>query len=101
MNNGAMTILKLCKICPEKAAERIEAMNNKIADLEAEKFKLLDCMLGISDACIGEISMNYKLEAEHIGHWIYKATGKTNPELTKIIKESNYNEANQIHDNTI
>tara|TARA_R110000822_G_scaffold126546_1_gene261749 strand:- start:174 stop:461 length:288 start_codon:yes stop_codon:yes gene_type:complete len=83
-----ITLYKLVRKEPDWAASRIEFMNNKIAELEAARFKLLDCMLGISDACIGEITMSYKLDAEHIGQWIYEATGKTNPELTKIIKDN-------------
>lgn len=32
----------------------------------------------ISNMCIGEITMNYKLDAQYIGELIYKVTGMTN-----------------------
>ena len=58
-----------------------------IAELEKERIKLLSCLLGISNECIGEIAMNYRLDAQMIGESIYAATGKTNPELAKALKE--------------
>ena len=66
---------------------RNEKLESRIAELEAERKKLLFCLLKISDQCIGEISMNYRLDAQHIGESIYQATGKTNPELGKALKE--------------
>lgn len=43
-------------------------------------------LCAISDMCIGEITMNYKLDAEYIGQVIYQATGKSNPDLHDEIK---------------
>ena len=48
---------------------------------EAHIKKLEAALTDISNMCIGEIAMNYKLDAESIGELIYEATGKTNPEL--------------------
>ena len=58
-----------------------------IAELEEGRITLLSCLLGISNECIGEIAMNYRLDAQMIGESIYAATGKTNPELAKALKE--------------
>lgn len=57
------------------------------AQLEKERFTLLSCLLGISNECIGEIAMNYKLDAQMIGESIYTVTGLSNPELAKALKE--------------
>ena len=58
-----------------------------IAELEKERIKLLSCLLDISDGCIGEITMNYRVDAEYIGRKIYAATGMANPQLTEALKE--------------
>jgi hypothetical protein len=71
-----------------RAAEMIEKKDEQIEELEKERVALLSCLLGISNECIGEIAMNYKLDAQMIGESIYAATGKTNPELAKALKES-------------
>lgn len=48
----------------------------------AEQIKKLEAALtDISNMCIGELAMGYRLDAEAIGQLIYEATGKTNPEL--------------------
>ena len=59
----------------------------RIAELEKERIKLLSCLLDISDECIGEITMNYRVDAEYIGRKIYAATGMTNPQLTEALKK--------------
>ena len=63
------------------------AQQKRIAELEKERIKLLSCLLDISDGCIGEITMNYRVDAEYIGRKIYAATGMTNPQLTEALKE--------------
>lgn len=68
--------------------EQCETVMNYVVELEKERITLLSCLLGISNQCIGEIAMNYTLDAEMIGESIYAATGKTNPELAKAIKGS-------------
>lgn len=42
----------------------------------------------ISNMCIGEIAMSYKLDAACIGDLIYDATGMTNPELNKALESA-------------
>ena len=41
------------------------------------EYKLLSCLYGIQQMCIGEIAMNYKLDAEYIGRMISETTGMT------------------------
>jgi len=75
-----------CKTMSEMTLDNIR-LSNRIAELEKEHTTLLSCLLGISNECIGEIAMNYKLDAQMIGESIYVATGKTNPELAEALKE--------------
>ena len=43
-----------------------------MTDLE---YELLSCLFDIQQMCIGEIAMNYKLDAEYIGRMISETTG--------------------------
>ena len=43
--------------------------------------KAQEALAAISNMCIGEITMGYKMEAEAIGELIYSATGMNNQEL--------------------
>jgi len=49
--------------------------------------KYLAVLCEIQNMCIGEITMSYKLDAEHIGAMIADVTGMTNPELNKLVSE--------------
>ena len=49
--------------------------------------EVLDLLTEISQMCIGEISLNYKLDAQYIGQRIYEVTGLTAPELLKKLDE--------------
>ena len=60
---------------------------DKIAELENKNAKMLECLCDISDACIGQLTMSYSLDAEGIGNSIYEATGMTNPQLNASLKE--------------
>ena len=59
----------------------------RIAELEIERVKLISCLSDISNACIGQITMSYNLDAEGIGQSIYAATGMTTPEMTDYLKD--------------
>lgn len=59
----------------------------EVAQLKADKAELLEALTDISNMCIGEISMGYKLDAQSIGESIYKATGLTNPELNNLLQK--------------
>jgi hypothetical protein len=59
----------------------------RISALEQERLVLLSCLLGISDECIGQITMSHGLDAEGIGQSIYAATGMTNPQMNAYLKE--------------
>jgi len=48
---------------------------------ESDLSALLCALANISNMCIGEIAMGYKLDAQAIGETIWKATGMTNQEL--------------------
>ena len=50
------------------------------------ELKLLEVLSEISNMCIGDMAMGYKLDPSTIGEMIYKATGMTNPELNDMIK---------------
>ena len=59
----------------------------RISELESERIKLISCMSDISNACIGQITMSYDLDAERIGRSIYEATGMTTPEMDAYLKD--------------
>ena len=54
--------------------------------LLGENKKLLECLAGVSNACIGELAMGYRIDANAIGEDIYKATGLTNKQLNEAFK---------------
>jgi hypothetical protein len=58
-----------------------EYYERRCKELEAHVERLRGTLTEISNMCIGEIAMGYRLDAESIGQLIYEATGKTNPEL--------------------
>ncbi len=47
--------------------------------------ELLSALADISNMCIGDLAMGYKLDAQIVGETIYKATGLTNPELNELV----------------
>jgi len=55
-------------------------------DLMVDHSNLLCCLADISNQCIGELAMGYKLDANSIGSDIYAATGMNNVELNKATK---------------
>ena len=50
------------------------------------EYKLLSCLYDIQQMCIGEIAMNYRLDAEYIGNMISETTGMTVRELEERLK---------------
>ena len=58
----------------------------RIAELEKERIKLLRCLLDISNECIGEITMNYRVDSEYIGGRIQATTGMTRSQLGDAVK---------------
>ena len=63
--------------------EFFKSMQKK--DLMQSK-ELLEALSEISNMCIGEIAMNYKVDAQAVGELIYKATGLTNAELNDCVE---------------
>ena len=51
------------------------------------EYKLLSCLYDIQQMCIGEIAMNYKLDAEYIGRMISETTGMNVIELEEELKQ--------------
>ena len=51
------------------------------------EYKLLSCLYDIQQMCIGEIAMNYKLDAEYIGRMISETTGMNVGELEERLKQ--------------
>ena len=51
------------------------------------EYKLLSCLYDIQQMCIGEIAMNYKLDAEYIGRMISGTTGMNIRELEEKLKQ--------------
>ena len=51
------------------------------------EYKLLSCLFDIQQMCIGEIAMNYKLDAEYIGRMISQTTEMTVIELEEKLKQ--------------
>ena len=68
------------------AINSYDANQERIAELEKERIKLLSCLLDISDECLGEITMNYRVDSEYIGGRIHAATGMSNPQLWEAVK---------------
>ena len=65
-----------------------EANNvEKTIDQPLQLSALLCVLADISSMCVGEIAMNYKLEAQAIGEMIYEATGMTQPELSDYARK--------------
>ena len=62
------------------------AVSSRIAELEKERIKMLWCFLDISDECIGESTMSYRVGFEYIGGRIQAATGMTHPQLWDAVK---------------
>ena len=63
----------------------IDYINNHDT-LVAQNLALKAALAEISNMCIGEIAMGYKLDAQCIGELIWNATGLTNPELNKALE---------------
>lgn len=55
---------------------------------DTARLPLLTELSDISQACIGEITMGYKMDAQSIGESIYKATGLTSAELIKVTRRA-------------
>lgn len=67
-----------------------QASNEALSEadtLTARVAKLESVLCEISNMCIGNLTMSYSLNADHIGQSIYEATGMSNPELNDSVKE--------------
>jgi len=67
-----------------QADKRIAELEQQLEEVNANNARLREAFTDISNMCIGEISMNYKLDAQCVGQIIYEATGLTNPELNNL-----------------
>lgn len=64
-------------------AQRLENECNTARD---KILKLEEALCAISNMCIGDIAMSYRLDSDAIGWLIYEATGETNEQLNKRCK---------------
>lgn len=48
--------------------------------------KMIDVLSSISSACIGELAMGYRLDANSIGEMIFQSVGMTQPEMIEYVK---------------
>ena len=65
----------------------LESWNKRSNDTLVAQNKALKAALAeISNMCIGDLAMGYKLDSQHIGELIWNATGMTNPELNKALE---------------
>jgi len=59
-----------------------------MSELHEYKYNsLIELLADISNMCIGDLAMGYRLDAQEVGQMIYEATGMTNTELNKRAKE--------------
>jgi hypothetical protein len=56
-----------------------DAITARVDELEA-------ALCEISNMCIGELTMSYRLDANCIGELIWEATGMANPELNDSVE---------------
>ena len=63
---------------------KLNGDRKEMTDLE---YELLSCLYDIQQMCIGEIVMNYKLDAEYIGRMISETTGMNVRELEENLKQ--------------
>tara|TARA_R110002049_G_scaffold262961_2_gene439014 strand:+ start:411 stop:734 length:324 start_codon:yes stop_codon:yes gene_type:complete len=71
--------------------EQVYLMNGiipRIRNIVEQNKALMVAITEISNMCIGEIAMDYKLDAACIGDLIYDAIGMTNSELNKALEQS-------------
>ena len=64
----------------------IDRLEQENAELREFTQKLLQELCDIQSQCIGELAMDYKLDAQSIGESIHNVTGMTNPELIKHLE---------------
>ena len=67
----------------KQRAEYICKAVNEHEQLKEQNSKMLQVLTSISNMCVGDLAMGYKLDSNHIGELIFDCTGKTNPQLNK------------------
>ncbi len=87
-------LIDTIECCTAQEAEAVcHAINSHdklvsgLAESQAEVERLRECLCSIQSMCIGELSMNYKLDACSIGQMISNATKKTHPELCALLNK--------------
>ncbi len=63
-----------------------QRMERKLISRKQEALKLTMLVTDISNMCIGDLAMGYKIDAQSIGEDIYRVTGMTNPELNDAVQ---------------
>ena len=90
--NGVLNELNQEKQQNAELVESLQNMariiNNRPDDqLTDENASLREALTDISNMCVGEIAMGYKLDSQSIGQLIFEATGLTNPEMNALRKK--------------
>jgi hypothetical protein len=57
-------------------------------ELALKNTELKVALCEISNMCIGNLTMSYSIDPDYVGRLIYEATGMTNPELNKSVKDN-------------
>jgi hypothetical protein len=95
-----ITMLDLCKIAPEKAAERIEALIKRNADLEIN-ILMLEQYNGSVESLIKDIKAN-NLEHTRKGFWLGFENARCHPDEMNILRQwkgtKQFNQAKALKD---
>ena len=73
----------------EDVKEDYARKDAQIKSLQEANTMMVCCLADISNMCVGDITMGYKLDAANIGEVIYEVTGLDNPALNEHAKALN------------
>ena len=63
-----------------------QALRDELAAVKAANDGMVEVLTNVSSACIGEIAMGYRLDAQAIGQMIFESVGMTHPEMMEYVK---------------
>lgn len=72
----------------EYLQKTIDLANKCMKEKQERIDRQLSCLTDISNMCVGDIAMGYKLDPHAIGQAIHECTGKTNPELNEMVNKN-------------
>lgn len=88
LHEHAREDIRIDLLCEDVIAltEHLRLKEEECKQFQQDKSEFLSTLTEISNMCIGEIAMGYKLDAQYIGELIFKVTGLTNPQLNELEK---------------